>query len=65
MKKEELIQEYKNYCSDLNINYKSKNSKDKFIYDYLKHLHNIGRLNYFEDNFYKIQNDIRNILKEV
>ena len=65
MNKEELIKEYKNYCNDLNINYKNKSSKNNFIYDYLKHLHNIGKLSYFKDNFYKMQNDIRKILKEV
>ena len=64
MNKEELIKEYKNYCSDLNINYKSKSSKNNFIYDYLKHLHNMGVIS-SNDNFYKIENDIRKVLKEV
>lgn len=61
----ELIEEYKKYCDDLNIDFKRKNSKNDFIYDYLKHLHNIGKLSYFKDDFYKIQNDIRKILEEV
>lgn len=65
MNKEEIIKEYKNYCSDLNIDYKKRSSKNKFIYDFLKHLHNIGKLSYYENDFEEKEVNIRNILKGV
>jgi len=65
MNKEEIIKEYKNYCSDLGIEVKKTSSKNKFIYDYLKHLHNIGKLSYFQNEFEETELYIKSILKGV
>lgn len=64
MNKEEIIKEYKNYCSDLDIDYKKNNSKSRFIFDYLKHLHNLGKLSYYKD-FEQTRYNIESILKGV
>ena len=65
MNKEEIIKEYKNYCSDLNIDHEKESSKKRFLYDLLVYLYNKGELSCYNNNFEEYKNSIKKILEDM